>query len=112
MGDAMKGQLSAPSVIGNGTALIAVVLGGAFAIDWLAAKLGYQLGFTCSSLGVVSMLAMTAAMVLGTVGVVMSAISGFRDSTGIALLAGAILLGVLPGVFVQYLGRISAISCG
>lgn len=108
----MKNNLSAGALVGNGTALIGVVLGGAFAIDWVGRKLGYQPGLVCGSLETVSLLAGTAGMVIGTIGAVIWLLSGLKDASGLALLAGGILLGVLPGVLVQYLGRIAAVTCG
>lgn len=108
----MKNQLSASSLIGNGAALVGLALGGAFAVDWLGRKLGYQPGLVCGMEETVSLLAATGGMVLGTVGAVIWLLSGLRDAAGLALLAGAILLGVLPGVLLQYLGRIAEITCG
>lgn len=108
----MKNHLSAGGLVGNGTALIGIALGSAFAIDWMGQKLGYQPGLVCGSLETVSLLAATAGMIMGTVGAVMWLLSGLKDAAGLALLAGGILLGVLPGVLVQYLGRIAAVTCG
>lgn len=108
----MKNNLSAGSLVGNGTALIGIFLGGAFAIDWIGGKLGYQPGLVCGSLETVSLLAATAGMVIGVVGAVIWLLSGLKNASGLALLAGGILLGVLPGMLVQYLGRIASVTCG
>lgn len=108
----MKSHFSAGSLIGNGAAMIGLVLGGAFAVDWVGRKFGYQPGLVCGLRETVSVLAATGSVVLGTVGAVIWLLSGLRDAAGLALLAGAILLGVLPGVLLQYLGRIAEVTCG
>jgi len=108
----MKTHLSASSLIGNGAALVGLALGGAFAGDWLGRKLGYQPGLICGMQETVSVLAATGGVVIGAVGAVIWVLSGLRDAAGLALLAGAVLLGVLPGVLLQYLGRIAEVTCG
>jgi hypothetical protein len=89
------------NLIGNLAALAVVVIAGAFAIDYVASLAGWRPGLTCAVLTPVSLLASTAAVALGTVGVVIFVLSGFKRPE---LMLGALILGVLPGVLLHYLG--------
>jgi len=92
---------NAPSLISNLAALVVIVLAGAFAIDYLAGLFGVRLGFVCAVFQPVVILAQTAGMALGTVGAIVFVLSGFSR---FEWLLGALILGVLPGVFLHYLG--------
>lgn len=88
-------------IVSNLSALAVVVLSVAFAIDYLAGLFGYRPALLCSTLQPVGVLAHTVAIGLGTVGAIVFVLTGFSR---FELLLGALIIGVLPGVFLHYLG--------
>jgi hypothetical protein len=97
----MPQNFDVAKTIGNLTALVVVVLAGTVTWDYLASLAGWDTQLTCTVLTPVGTLATTAAIALGTVGAVIFLLSGFQRPE---LLVGAIILGVLPGVLLHYLG--------
>lgn len=89
------------NLIGNLAALAAVILGMAVATDYVAHLIGWETCIAATLLTPVSTLTVTAGVTLGTVGAVIFLLSGFQRPE---LLVGAIILGVLPGMLLHYLG--------
>jgi hypothetical protein len=89
------------NLIGNLAALFVIVIAGAATLDYLTSLLGMRPGLTCAVLQPTTILAHTVAVGLGTIGVIVFVISNFSRPE---LMIGALIIGILPGVLLHYLG--------
>jgi hypothetical protein len=94
-------SFNAASLFGNLAALLVIVIAGTVALDYLAGLIGMRPGLVCVVLQPTTILAHTVAVALGTIGVIVFVISGLNRSE---LMIGALIIGILPGILLHYLG--------
>ncbi|MER9414077.1 hypothetical protein [Mesorhizobium sp. M0589] len=85
--------------------LVGVVIAGAWLLDKLWIWLGWKPWLVCSALALTQdFVGQALALIIVCVGVIMFALSGFRNAGYLTLIVGGIMLSQFPGVFAHYLG--------
>jgi hypothetical protein len=98
-------QISAPRFISNVLMLLGLLIAGAYLVDRLWLWMGWAPWAFCGVMPVLDLvLGKTVALVLITVGLLGLLVSGFKDASSGALVAGGFLLSILPQLIGGHLG--------